>query len=284
MRNVIEKGRYRMKKMKLITLMLVMIMALGVFAGCADSGEPAVGESGKVILKVGTEPTYPPFEYTDEANKIIGFDIDLADALAEKMNMEVEIIPTTFDGIFNGMNAGTYDVVIAAVSMTPKRMETMLFSKPYLSNGQVILTNKGDKNISTQAELSGMNVGVQLGTTADTAAEKAASEFGFEVTKFDEILQTFSAMKAGHVDAIAVDYAVAIEYVQKDPESYQISEVMLTNEPIAVAIKKDNVELQEKINAAMEEIRADGTLKSISEKWLGGDYTSNIDEELEVVE
>ncbi|HSR04974.1 MAG TPA: transporter substrate-binding domain-containing protein, partial [Proteiniclasticum sp.] len=81
-----------------------------------------------------------------------------------------------------------------------------------------------------------------------------------------------------------VDYAVAIEYVQLDPESYQISEVMLTNEPIAVAIKSDNTELQTKINKAMEEIRADGTLKSISEEWLGGDYTSDIDEELNVVE
>ena len=273
-----------MKKMKLMTLMLAMIMVLGIFTGCVDSKEPTVGESGKVVLKVGTEPTYPPFEYTNEANEIIGFDMDLADALAEKMNMEVEIVPTTFDGIFNGMNAGSYDVVIAAISMTPKRMETMLFSKPYLSNGQVILTNKGDANISSQEELAGMTVGVQLGTTADTAAEKFAEEYGFEVSKYDEILQTFSAMKAGHVDAIAVDYAVAIEYVQKDPESYQISDVMLTNEPIAVAIKKDNVELQEKINAAMEEIRADGTLKAISEKWLGADYTSDIDEELEVVE
>ncbi|HCW74633.1 MAG TPA: hypothetical protein DHM90_13575 [Clostridiaceae bacterium] len=86
------------------------------------------------------------------------------------------------------------------------------------------------------------------------------------------------------MDAIAVDYAVAIEYVQREPESYQISDVMLTNEPIAVAIKKDNTELHEKIDAALEEIRADGTLKAISEEWLGGDYTSDIDEELNVVE
>lgn len=272
-----------MKKMKFTALVLSLVLVMGVLAGCADQGEQ-VSESGKVILKVGTEPTYPPFEFTNDANEIIGFDIDLANALAEKMDMEVEIVSTSFDGIFTGLNAGNYDVIIAAVSMTPKRLETMLFSAPYLSNGQVIVTNSDDANITSQEELTGMKVGVQLGTTADTAAEKYAEEYGFEVSKFDEILQTFSAMKAGHVDAIAVDYAVAIEYVQLDPESYQISDVMLTNEPIAIAIKEDNVELQEKINAAMDEIRADGTLKSISEEWLGGDYTSDIDTELNVVE
>lgn len=272
-----------MKKMKFTALILSLVLVMGVLAGCADNGE-ALSDEGKVILKVGTEPTYPPFEFTNDANEIIGFDIDLANALAEKMDMEVEIVTTSFDGIFTGLNAGNYDVIIAAVSMTPKRLETMLFSEPYLSNGQVIVTNSDDANITSQEELIGMKVGVQLGTTADTAAEKYAEEYGFEVSKYDEILQTFSAMKAGHVDAIAVDYAVAIEYVQLDPDSYQISDVMLTNEPIAIAIKEDNTELQEKINAAMEEIRADGTLKSISEEWLGGDYTSDIDTELSVVE
>lgn len=260
-----------------------LLVTLGMFAGCVDKGAET-GESGKMILKVGTDPTYPPFEYTNDANEIIGFDVDLAHALAEKMDMEVEFIPTAFDGIFNGMNSGSYDVIIAAVSMTPGRMKTMLFSKPYLSNGQVILTQKDADKISTQEELLGMNVGVQLGTTADTAAEKYAEEYGFEVTKYDEIIQTFSAMKAGHVDAIAVDYAVAIEYVQREPDMYQISDVMLTNEPIAVAIKKDNTALQAKIEAALAEITADGTLKAISLEWLGGDYTSDIDEELNVVE
>ncbi len=272
-----------MKKIKVIALMMSALLVMGVLAGCADNGADT-GESDKAILKVGTDPTYPPFEYTNDANEVIGFDIDLANALAEKMDMEVELVPTSFDGIFTGMNAGSYDVIIAAISMTPARMETMLFSKPYLSNGQVILTRADEEMISTQEALTGMNVGVQLGTTADTAAEKYADEYGFEVTKYDEIIQTFSAMKAGHVDAIAVDYAVAIEYVQREPESYQISDVMLTNEPIAVAIKKDNTELHEKIDAALEEIRADGTLKAISEEWLGGDYTSDIDEELNVVE
>ena len=270
-----------MKKAKYVALALSLLLVTGVLAGCGDKN---TGEGGQTVLKIGTDPTYPPFEFTNDKNELIGFDIDLANALGEKLGMEVEFVPTAFDGIFTGMNSGAYDVIMAAVSMTPKRLETMLFSKPYLANGQVILNRKEDAVLSSLEDLKDLNVGVQLGTTADTATAKYSEEVGFEVTKYDEIIQTFSAMKAGHVDAIAVDYAVAIEYVANEPESYQISPVMLTNEPIAVAIKKDNTELQEKINAALLELKEEGKLKELSEKWMGGDYTSNIDEELNVVE
>lgn len=273
-----------MKKIKGIALVTTLVLALGVFAGCVDSGKPAIGDSGKEVLKMGVEDTYPPYEFKNEANETIGFDIDLANAIAEKLGMELEIVSTSFDGIFTGLNAGNYDVIISAVSMTPGRMETMLFSEPYLSNGQVIVTKKDGINITKHEELTGLNVGVQLGTTADTAAEKYAKENNFEVIKYDEIIQTFTAMKAGHVDAIAVDYAVAIDYVAKDPESYQLSNVMLTNEPIAVVIKQGNEALQEKINQALKEIRAEGKLKELSMEWLGDDYTSDIDTKLEVVE
>lgn len=273
-----------MKKIKSMAILLSVLLSVGIFSGCVDKGTPETGETGKTVLKVGTDDTYPPFEYKNDANETVGFDIDLIKAIGEKLDMDVEFVSTAFDGIFNGLNAGNYDVVVAAVSMTPGRLETMLFSKPYLSNGQVILTRKGTPNITKHEELAGMKVGVQLGTTADTAAEKFATQFGFELTKYDEILQTFTAMKAGYVDAIAVDYAVAIEYVQKDPEAYQFSEVMLTNEPIAIALGKDDVELQSKINAALDELRQEGTLKALSEKWLGADYTSDINEEIQVVE
>ncbi len=273
-----------MKKIKAIAVITSLVLTMGIFAGCVDSGKPVVGDSGKVVLKMGVEDTYPPYEYKNDSNETIGFDIDLANAIAEKLDMELEIVSTSFDGIFTGLNAGNYDVIISAVSMTPGRMETMLFSEPYLSNGQVIVTKKDGINITKHEELKGLKVGVQLGTTADTAAEKYAKENSFEVVKYDEIIQTFSAMKAGHVDAIAVDYAVAIDYVSKDPATYQVSDVMLTNEPIAVVIKKGNEPLQEKINAALLELRTEGKLKELSIKWLGDDYTSDIDTELEVVE
>lgn len=273
-----------MKKIKGIALMSSLLLVMGIFAGCVDSGEPNIGESGQQVLRMGVEDTYPPYEFKNEANETIGFDIDLANAIADKLDMELEIVSTSFDGIFAGLNAGNYDVIISAVSITPKRMGNMLFSEPYLSNGQVIVTKKDGINVTDHEELTGLKVGVQLGTTADTAAEKYAEDNDFEVVKYDEIIQTFTAIKAGHVDAIAVDYAVAIDYVSNEPDAYQVSDVMLTNEPIAVVIKNENEPLQEKINQALKEIREEGTLKELSMEWLGDDYTSDINTELEVVE
>lgn len=272
-----------MKKMKLIALLLCTMIVSAVAVGCA-SKEPTTVETEKLILKVGTDDTYPPFEYKNDANETVGFDIDLIKALAQKMDMEVEIVSTSFDGIFNGLNSKNYDVIVAAISLTPERLENYLFTKPYLANGQVVLTKKGSANIRTPEELAGMKVGVQLGTTADTATAKYKEKVDFEVLKYDEILQTFTAMKAGYVDAIAVDYAVAIEYVQKDPETYQFSDVMLTNEPIAICLRKDEPELQAKLDAALTELKDEGKLKELSITWLGADYTSDIDETLDVIE
>lgn len=256
-------------------LVALMMIFLG---GCAD------GPKDENVLKVGVSDDYPPFEFRNENNETVGFEIDMAKALGEQLGMEVEFVSTAFDTIFVGLESGNYDVIISAVSITPSRLESMLFTKPHLSNGQVVVTRTGAATVNAMEELSGLKVGVQLGTTADVAAEKYQEDVDFELVKYDEIIQTFTAMKAGHVDVIVVDYAVAIDYASKEPQSYAISDVLLTNEPIGIALRKDSADLLDKLNDALDAIRADGTLKSLSMEWLGEDYTSEIDEELRVVE
>jgi polar amino acid transport system substrate-binding protein len=153
-----------------------------------------------------------------------------------------------------------------------------------LSNGQVIVVKPGDDSVKTPEDLDGKTVGVQLGTTADSAVQKYMEDLDIELIKYDEIIQTFSAMKAGYVDYIVVDYPVAIEYVGNDPDNFEISSAQLTNEPIGVCIRKEDVELKEKIDEALSELREEGTLAEISVEWLKDDYTSNIDTELKVIE
>ena len=128
--------------------------------------------------------------------------------------------------------------------------------------------------------MSKTRVGVQLGTTADIAVEKQLEMTPFEITKYDDITQTFADMKTGRLDAIVVDYAVAIDFVSKNSEDYVITTAQLTNEPIGVCIKKGNTELKEQVDAALAVLQENGTMVKISEEWLGGDYVSNIDEEL----
>ncbi|MBF7096093.1 basic amino acid ABC transporter substrate-binding protein [Alkalibacter mobilis] len=266
-------------KKNILILVALLLSALFMFAGCGASSA-----SSNETLVVGVDDSYPPMEYRDENNELVGFDVAMAKALVEKMDMDIEFKSTAWDGIFQGLETQSYDVIISSVSITPKRMETFIFSDPYLANGQVIVVKPGDASVQKPEDLEGKSVGVQIGTTADTAVEKYMEDIEINLIKYDEIIQTFSAMKAGYVDYIVVDYPVAIEYVGNDPDSFEISSTQLTNEPIGVCIRKDDTELQSKINAALAELREEGTLKEISIEWLKDDYTSNIDTELNVIE
>lgn len=165
-------------------------------------------------LTIGVDDTYPPMEYRNEDMELVGFDIDFAKALGEELGIEVEFIPTAWDGIFAGLMSNKYDVIISSVSMTPERLQGFEFSNPYLANGQVIVVKEGDDSINSVEDLAGKKVGVQFQTTADIAASKQKETIDFELTQYDDIIQTFSDLKIGRLDAIVVDYAVAIEYTK----------------------------------------------------------------------
>ncbi len=247
-----------------------LVLVLSV-AGCSAKDDK---------LTIGVDDTYPPMEFRDENDELAGFDVDFANALAEEMGVEIEFVPTAWDGIFSALKSERYDMIISSVSITPGRLEEFEFSKPYLSNGQVIVVAEDAEMVETVADLEGMMVGVQLGTTADIAAAKQMEETPFELKQYDDIVQTFSDMKAGRVNAVVVDYAVAIDFVLNNPGDYKITTAQLTNEPIGVCIKQGNTELQEQVDKAITALQKNGTLIPISEKWLGGNFVSDIDEDL----
>lgn len=278
---------------KLMTILLAASLSFA-FAACAPAAkqeavaeQPPAAQSAEAPaaeapqkITIGVDDTYPPMEYRDENNELVGFDIDFATALGEEMGVEIEFVSTAWDGIFTGLTTDKYDCIISSVSITPERLESYEFSKPYLSNGQVIVVKKGDTSVASSADLGGKKVGVQLETTADIASKKQMEATPFELSQYDDIIQTFADLKTGRLDCIVVDYSVAIEYCAKNPEDYEITTTQLTNEPIAVCIKKGNSALKDKVNEAIGALQEKGTMLSISEKWLGGDYVSEIDEDL----
>ncbi len=279
-----------MKKVLVVVLILAMAFALvacekavpvtetEVTMDETDAAEAPAEEM--TVLTVAIDDTYPPMEYIDDNGELVGFDIEMTKAMAEKMGIEVEFISTGWDGIFAGLAAQQYDCIISSVSMTVDRLESMDFSDPYMANGQVIVVAPGDDSITSMEDLAGKNVGVQFATTADEAADKALESVEFEKVAFDDMTTCLTAMKAGQVDCIVADYAVAIGAVQDDPTAYEISSVALTNEPIAIAVDKGNTELLDKLNAALDEVIADGTLSALSIKYMDVDLTQDIDTEL----
>lgn len=140
-------------------------------------------------------------------------------------------------------------------------------------------TSSGVKNADIQKpeDLTGKKVGVQVGTTADESAQEYLKTIKFEVTKYDQIIQPFSDLKTGRLDAIIVDEVVAKYYVAKEPASYKVTGARLTNEPIGICFKKENTAMRDKVDDLIVEMRKDGSLKTISEKWFGDDLTTNVD-------
>ena len=264
-------------------LMAVLILSLAIlFAGCGATPSAKGMTIKEGVLMVGLDDNYPPMEFHNEKNDLVGFDIDMTNAFAAKLGLKVEYQPIAWEGIFEALKTDRYDVIISSVSMTPDRMKEFEFTKPYLANGQVIVGKPGDTVIKNPKDLAGKKVGVQTNTTADTACVKYIDKekIQFELIRYDDIIQTFEAMNTKRIDYIVVDYAVAIDYQTKHPDLYYITGSQLTNEPIAVCLKKGNTALRDQIQKTIDALHKEGKMSEFSKTWFKADYTIIIDEKL----
>lgn len=259
------------KVLVVISLILVLAFTLSACGGSSSSGK---------VLKIGVDDSYPPMEYKDDKNTTVGFDVDLANEIGKKLGMKVEFVSNAWDGIFQALNTDKFDAIISSCSITEDRLKEFAMTKPYIANAQVIVVKPDNNSIKEPKDLNGKKVGCQVGTTAEASAKKFMNDVKFELNKYDQVIQPFADMKAGRLDAIIVDEVVARYYVVQDKSNFKVSSARLTNEPIGVCFKKTNTEMRDKVQKAIEDLRADGTLKKVSEKWFGEDLTSNIDEKL----
>lgn len=253
----------------------------GTATGSTTTGS-TVDYSGDTLdpgtLVIGVDDSYPPMEYKDTSGNLTGFDVEMANEIGKRMGKKVEYKSTLFDGIFAALDAGKFDCVISSVSITDDRLKSNLFTDPYIANAQMIVVKPDDNSITKAEDLAGKTVGVQLGTTADTSAETLLKKgISFTPKKYNEIIQTFSDMNTGRLNAIIVDEVVGEYYIAKDPTHFKEAAVKLTNEPIGVCFKKTNTKLRDDMQAVINEMYEDGFMKNLSIKWFGKDLTSGID-------
>lgn len=258
-----------------ICISVLLVIAFTVTA-CGGAKNDGSGSAAATVLKVGVDDTYPPMEFKDEKNATVGFDIDVATEVAKRLNMKAEFISNDWAGIFLALESKKFDVIISSVSRNEERMEKYSMTTPYIANAQVIVVQANDSTIKEPKDLAGKNVGVQIGTTADESCAEYLETTKFSLTQYDQVIQPFSDMKAGRLDAIVVDEVVARYYVKKDPSSYKVSSARLTNEPIGMCFAKNNTELRDKAQKVLDDMFADGTMKTISERWFGEDLTGNV--------
>lgn len=257
------------KVLSLVTVLVILIAAVGCTGKSSD------------VLTIGVDDSYPPMEYVDDNGDLVGFDVDFATELGKQLGTEIEFKSTAWDGIFIGLEADKYDVIISSVSITKERLESYDVSTPYLANGQVIVVAKDGPEIAKIEDLGGLTVGVQIGTTSDNSATEVQKTVDFKLNPYDQIIQTFLELKTGRLDAIVVDSMVALEYMKNEPDTYKISSAQLSNEPVAVYFKKGaNADLVTNVNKAIKTLQDNGKLTEISMKWFNTDFTKNINTEL----
>ncbi|MBN1641836.1 MAG: basic amino acid ABC transporter substrate-binding protein [Anaerolineae bacterium] len=243
---------------KTVYVLLVLLLAIGI-AACGKQ---------ESVYQIAMNAEYPPFESVDESGNIVGFDPDVIAAIAEVSGFEYELVNTRWEGIFVALQSGEYDAVISAATITDERAEIVDFSDPYFNAGQMIAVRKADADrITTVADLDGIKVGVQLGTTGDLWLSENTKA---EVVRYDEITLAFQALGNGDVDAVFNDGPTSADIVQSNPElgATLVGEAV-TDELYGIAVNKGQPELLEKVNEGLAQIMSDGTYDALYDKWFG---------------
>jgi ABC-type amino acid transport substrate-binding protein len=227
-----------------------------------------VGAQDDNTVTVGTNAEYPPFESVDADGNIVGFDIDLFNAIAEDAGFEVEYVNTRWDGIFVALSEGEFDAVVSAATINDEREEIVDFSDPYFNAGQTIAVPAGSE-IAGVEDLVGLRIGVQAGTTGNDYANEIE---GAEVAEYEEITLAFQALGAGDIDAIINDGPTSADIIANNPdlEAVIVGEP-LTDEFYGIAINPEEAELLDAVNTSLANLIADGTYAEIFNEWFGQD-------------
>ena len=223
-------------------------------------------------LKVGLEGTYPPFNYQDESGQLTGFEVDFANALAKELGVKAEFQPTKWDGILAALESKRLDVVINQVTISEERKQKYDFSAPYTVSGIQALTRKADaESIKSSADLAGKKVGVGLGTNYEQWLKENVPQA--DIRTYDDDPTKFQDLNVGRIDVILVDRLAAFEMVEKTGDRLAVAGDAFSRQESGIALRKGNPQLLAAINEAIAKLRADGTLKQLSEKWFGADVT-----------
>lgn len=277
-----------MKKISLAVFSMMMVAMLAVFAGCSSSSDTNSGtaDSGtaqdnslqnvldKGTLVLGLDDSFPPMGFRDENNNIVGFDIDVATEVANRMGVELKLQPIEWSTKEMELNTGSVDCLWNGLSIDDERKQAMDLSEPYMTN-RMVLVVLNDSEYTDQASLAGKTIGVQNGSTAEKILEE--SDFSKTIGNtigFKDNVTAFMELETKGIDAIFMDEVVANYAITSQNKDFKVLEDGLTEEEYAVGFKKGNTALKNEVQKYIDEMKADGTMTQISEKWFGKDVVS----------
>ena len=228
----------------------------------AAAGELTTVEAGK--LTMATNAAFPPYEMTTDSGEFEGIDVETAQAIADKLGLELQIDDMDFDAALLAVQQGKSDMVMAGVTVTDERQNVMDFTDSYATGIQSIIV-KEDSDIASVDDLAGKKIGTQRGTTGYLYC---SDDFGDEnVVAYDDGLTAVQMLNNGQVDCVVIDNAPAKEFIAANP-GLKLLDTAYVEESYAIGIGKGNTELKDAINTALEELKADGTLQAIVDKYI----------------
>lgn len=272
------------KKGLLMVILLVTLALLAVGCGGGEKEKPAatpepaqqaeknalelIKEKG--VMVVGLDDTFAPMGYRDEQNNLVGFDIDMTEEIGKRLGVKIEWQPTQWDGVILALDSKRFDVIISGMTVTEERKKSINFSTPYINDGLVMVVKKGTTGFNTAEDLKGKVIGTQAGSSGEEACKK----MGLEAKLYKTYPEAFNDLQIGRTQVVVVDAMTAGHYLSKRTDTFEIVGEQLTQEPMAIGIRKADTELKAALDQVIAEMQKDGTLTSISQKWFNKDITT----------
>lgn len=255
-------------------LTTVLISSL-VLTACGSSTSTNTGTQGgggaadtakKADFTYAMSGLYKPFNFKENGN-LTGFDVEIGQALAEKMGMNPVPVTNPFETIIQGLLAKKYDTVIGSLTVTPEREKTVAFTKPYYRSGAQIFVAEENTSIKSAEDLKGKKIGVQKGSSYEQQALKLTDKD--KITTYDSDITALLDLPTGRLDAVITDQMVGFRFIKEGAGKIKDVGEPLSKDDQAIAVRKEDKELLEKLNKALDEIVKDGTYDKISQKWFG---------------
>lgn len=261
------------KKLSVLAMVFVLIFTMFALTGCGDKDKEADADAKETII-VGLDDTFAPMGFRDESGELVGFDIDLARAVAEELGMNVEFKPIDWKAKEAELSAGTVDCLWNGMSVTPDRIEGMALTYKYLNNKIVLMSlASSDLDVTSADQLKDLKIGTQAGSAAleMLQANEAYDSFKDNIREYDKYDTAIMDLKAGRVDVIAVDQVLG-EYTNNNlGGEMKECTYSLGDDFYTIGCASDNTELRDKINDALKKLIDNGKATEISEKWFGKD-------------
>jgi polar amino acid transport system substrate-binding protein len=261
---------------------LALLVTAGFAVGCGDDdddggdgttaeGTAPAADLGLIQegqLLVGTDSPFPPFEVGQPPN-LTGYDIDVVNAVAENLGLEVTYQDTSFDTIFRDTAQGKFDMAVAASTITPERQQTVDFSDPYYQANQSLVVAADNTDIASIDDLGGKTVGAQDATTGEDYANEETD--AAQVRGFPEGPDAITALRNGQIDAVIIDQPVAVDATESQAGGdIKIAQEIVTSELYGLSFAPDNDALREAVNGALAELKDDGTIADLYEQYFPG--------------